>query len=147
MQPQRCPGTQALPIPTHEQALPSPRDVRPLSCPVMQYTAIARKTVATTSAITIPEMVGASTSMQFWHTGNTKNTKTENKISTRNLPLASNSSGCLCSATWVDLSPDCSASSGRLYSQDSRDQRLSLVCLRGPRQWHNLSCVLQPLLE
>lgn len=141
MQPQRCPGPQALPVPTCEQALPSPRDMRPLSCPLMQYTAIARKTVATTSATTIPEMVGASTSMQFWHTGNTNSTKTENKISTGNLPLASNSSGCLYSASWVDLSPDCSASSGRFYSRDSGDQRLSLVFLRDPTQGHKLSCV------
>lgn len=51
---------------------PSPRDVCPLSWPVMQYTATARNSVATTSAMTMPEMVGASTSMQFWHTGSPK---------------------------------------------------------------------------
>lgn len=127
-------------------ALPSPRDMSPLSCPVMQYTAIASKTVATTSATTIPDMVGASTSMQFWHTENTKKTKTESKTGTRNLPLDSNPSGCLSSATWVDLSPDCSASSGRLYSLDSRDQKLNLVCRHDPSQWHKLSCVPSTLI-
>lgn len=54
----------------------SPRDVCPLSWPVMQYTATARNSVATTSATTMPEMVGASTSMQFWHTGKPKRTRT-----------------------------------------------------------------------
>lgn len=57
------------------RALPSPRDMRPLSWPLMQYTATIRRTVAITSATTIPEMVGASTSMQFWHTGSTKGHK------------------------------------------------------------------------
>lgn len=54
---------------------PSPREVCPLSWPLMQYTATARNSVATTSAMTMPEMVGASTSMQFWHTGNPKGHK------------------------------------------------------------------------